>query len=488
MGRFYIIFFFFSFFFHYFAYGESMVTRLPEFSGTFYPKDPIVLDKMLTQMLNQVQTIALQNSKNIKALILPHAGYMYSGQTGSIGYNLLKNQDIETIILIGPLHAHLFQGASIWSTGSWLTPLGGIQINDDMAYSIWKENTLFRAPSSLHLKEHSLEVHIPFIQKILPHAKIVPILINDIKAVKDLAKTLKSIVAQEKVIVIASTDMSHYHEAKKAEHIDQNTLKMLQDSFQHNDLSVLYQKIVDGTIQLCGDAAVLTVLELSKMMGWQNLKILDYRHSGNVTEDKTSVVGYSAIGLFQQDESLTQSQKQILLRLARQSLDAFLTQKKKPSFEIMDVALKVKRAVFVTLLNKDDSLRGCIGRLIPEESLDKAVAHMAIEAATEDSRFSPVKAAELKDLVIEISILNLPQKITDIKEIIVGTHGVIISQGNKKGVFLPEVWESLRTKDEFLSELCEQKAGLSRNCWQDKKTNIEVFTTTHFSEQKKTDN
>ncbi len=481
------------------------LSRHPAVAGSFYPKDKAALEKKIDNLFSRVTNDKNLPSKDdlpqkLKALILPHAGYTYSGYTTAIGYQLLKERSnklpVDTIILIGPYHQANFPGISIWTQGSWETPLGYCQIDEQLAQAIHVETPAFHYNQDIHLKEHSLEVHVPFIQRILPKAKIVPILISDPDYAKLLAQAIAKYLAKhmnkDNIVVIASTDMSHYHPAEEAKVIDHHSLTLFEKLFsaEKTEMANLYDSIKEKNVQMCGVAAVLTVFELSNLMNWDAFKFLDYRTSGDETGDNTSVVGYGSSVIFKDERNADQSsqemspeQRQILIGLARKTIETYLSKGTLPPFETQDPNLQVKRAVFVTIRGKDGSLRGCIGRFTPEESLYKAVMNMAIEAATKDSRFSPVLFKEIQDLTFEISILSPIRTVSNPDDIVFGTHGVILSQGVNSGVFLPEVAESFPNKEEFLSELCSQKTGLERTCWKDSKTKIEVFTTSHFVER-----
>lgn len=466
--------------------GEELV-RYPFVAGQFYPAEASVLAKQISDFLKKAeQETKASAKKSFKALILPHAGYDYSGLTAALGYNKIKGDSIQTVVLIGPYHQAHFSGACLWPSGKWVTPLGVISINADMAKGIQQDNPLFKAPISYHETEHSLEVHVPFIQTLFPKAKLVPILISDPQYAKMLAKTLAKFVNKEKVLVIASTDMSHYHPKQEANQIDSDTFKSLEKAYKNANFTPLYEAIGHNDIELCGAAAVMTLLELSKLLKWGDLDIFAYHDSGETAGDNKSVVGYGASGIVsQKDENLNEIQRQNLLHMARQTLQDFLNTGKNVVFSVDDPALLLPRAVFVTLRDNLGNLRGCIGRFTAEEPLYKAVCHMAIEAATEDSRFSPVTRKELDQLRIEISILSPIQQVASVEDIHYGKNGVILSQGNRRGVFLPEVANSFPNKEAFLSELCSQKAGLNRQCWQNPKTTIEIFTTEEFGEEVK---
>ncbi len=412
-------------------------------------------------------------------MIVPHAGYQYSGQTAAYAYHILKNQKVDVIVMIGPYHESQFPGVSIWTEGVWHTPLGEVPIDETLAKRIQNESEYFRYDPHLHISEHSLEVQLPFIQVVGGGAKIVPILISDIQFAKPLARALYKHLQGQSALVIASTDLSHYHPDTIAQDIDRKT----QGAFQKLSPDEFRDAYEKGEIELCGASAVLTLLEFSRLMGEPGFINLHYANSGVQNRDLSNVVGYNA-SLITISDKIPPEQSEILLNFAKDTLFAYLTNKTMPTFLIEDPLLKEKRAVFVTLRDKAGNLRGCIGRFEAEEPLYQAVQNMSIEAATKDSRFPPLSLNELKGLSIEISVLDTPVPVKSAQEIVYGTHGVMVSQGKRSGVFLPDVSKEFPTKEEFLSELCSQKADLPRNCWQNPQTQIKVFTTQTIEEKK----
>lgn len=181
---------------------------------------------------------------------------------------------------------------------------------------------------------------------------------------------------------------------------------------------------------------------------------------------------------------LSKEQRKLLLKIAREALESYLGNKKMPEYKINDLKLNQKLGVFVTL-TKDGQLRGCMGNFSPETPLWQTVHKQAIIAATEDPRFPPVTQGELGQLKIEISVLSKPEKINDWRQIKLGRHGVVIRQGNQGGTFLPQVAEETGWNlEEFLSQLCWQKAGLPADCYQNPATEIFVYTAEVFSEKR----
>ncbi len=463
--------------------------REPYVAGSFYPSDKDELNRMIDHFLAKVPD---QNKEtdDLVALIVPHAGYRYSGQVAAYAYKRLVGLSFDTVILIGPFHKALFYGASVWKSGVWKTPLGDVEVDSELAESISKENKEFKFIPQAHLTEHSLEVQIPFLQKVLKNFKIVPIVVSDpsLENCRLLSSAiLKSISdSHKKILIIASTDMSHYHPDEIAQKMDQAVL----DSLAKGDLEELFGTLSSEKGELCGGAATLTLLEIAKLISSTEVHILKHATSGDVTGDKSSVVGYSASVIYKKQNMtenrggnmLSEAQQKQLLKIARQAIETYLATGQSPEPAVDDSFLREPRAVFVTL-RKGDALRGCIGRTVAVEPLYLAVRNMAIESATHDFRFEPVRREELKDLTIEISALSPPQKVKSADEIVMGKHGVTVVRGNRSGVFLPKVaTETGWSREEFLNELCFRKAGLSPDAWKDPATELYVFTAQDFGE------
>ena len=466
--------------------------RHPFVSGSFYPADKSTLSAMIDDFLSKVPDQAKPEGE-IVALISPHAGYIYSGQTAAYGYKLIEGLKFDTVILLGVYHKAGFPGASLWRSGDWETPLGTVPIDKELADALYKENKSFWFTQDAHLTEHSLEVQVPFLQKVLKNFKIVPILMSrpSMKDSRFLAQAIAKHIQGKKVLIIVSTDMSHYYPDAEARIMDKETLGLL----EKEDSEGLLMESSNGQVELCGIAATVAALETAKEIGNTKTKVLKYATSADATGDTSRVVGYGSLVIYKtgekarpatkkadEAEALSGEQEKELIKIARQTLDSYIQNGQVPEFTVTDPVLKADRAVFVTLREFGD-LRGCIGRLTPEEPLYLAVRNMTIESATRDPRFRPVGPRELKNIKIEISVLSLPKRIASADEIVMGKHGVIVKQGFSSGVFLPKVAdETAWSKREFLNELCSQKAGLPPDCWNQAETELYVFTSHDFKE------
>jgi AmmeMemoRadiSam system protein A len=285
--------------------------------------------------------------------------------------------------------------------------------------------------------------------------------------------------------------MSHYHDYDFANRMDAGTIKAIQAM----DAAALFNGNMSREMEMCGFVPVTTGLLYAKRRGLKHAEVLKYANSGDVTNDKGRVVGYSST-IFYSDYlpaakeaaggkvgDLSDEQKKQLVSIARTTLDNFVRVGKAPEFKVTDERLLRVQGAFVTL-QKQGQLRGCIGNIIGQEPLWQTVRNMVVAAASQDPRFKPVSADELKDIHVEVSVLSVPKRVTGSDDIMLGRDGVIVSDGKgHQGVFLPQVaTETGWSKEEFLSQLCSQKAGLSADAWKDPGIELYTFTANVFSE------
>lgn len=459
----------------------------PNVAGAFYPADPDELSGMIEAFLDKAAPETVKD--DIIALIVPHAGYVYSGQTAAFGYKLIQGKDYKTVVVISPAHHYAFSGVSVYPEGFFRTPLGDIEIDRDFTQELLSKDPQIIFEPAAFEKEHALEVQLPFLQKALSNFKIVPVVMGDcsLETCKKFARLLKETVGRRKdVLFIASSDMYHGYDFQEAGVIDELTNSYLRNM----DAEGLYSGLREGKLQLCGGFPAVTVLMASQELGYNRTVFLDYTNSALVTGKKTKgnwTVGYSSWAITGRQkgegEMLTKEQRKKLLELARKSIEAYLNTGKKLELSEKDPMLVRPSGAFVTL-HKNGDLRGCIGSLVGTQPLYLTIRDMAVEAAVGDPRFTAVTAAEFKNIEIEISALSPLQRVFSADTIKLGTHGVLVRRGSNTGVFLPQVaTETGWSKEEFLSNLCSHKAGLSPDAWKDETTELYVFTAEVFSEK-----
>ncbi len=464
---------------------ENLPVRKAAVAGQFYPASKEELSRMIDGFLNNVELPNLE--ANIRAIIVPHAGYIYSGQVAAYGYRALAGKNINRVILIGNSHQEYFDGVSIYPKGYFETPLGRVEIDAEFAERLMKKNEKIYFKESAHLGEHSLEVQIPFLQKVLKDFKIVPLILgNQEGSVEVLISALKNLI-DEKTLIVVSTDLSHYPKYEDAKYSDGKVIEAILSGKREN----LRKTILElesgriGNLQTCACASDSVEVAMALMEG-KNSKLLKYANSGDTAfGDKSQVVGYASIVFMDSqtsEQELNKIQQKRLLEIAKQSVETYVKTKKIPEFKEEDPALNRPLGAFVTL-KKDGELRGCIGVFTGDvdEPLYKVVSQMAISAAVNDPRFMPVTKDELNELEYEISVLSPLKKVDSYKDVEICKHGVRIKRGSRSGVFLPQVaTENDWDRDTFLSILCTQKAGLPADCWKDSDTEIYIFTAQVF--------
>lgn len=470
----------------------ELSVREPAVAGQFYPADAQELRATIDAFLDKAAVSKTEGT--ITALILPHAGYPFSGQVAAYGYKELIGEEVDTVILIGNSHREQFPGASIFPDGIFKTPLGNIEVDAALAKALMTDDPQLTFRKSAHINEHSLEVQLPFLQKTLKSFRIVPILLGNHGGADHLAHTIAKNIRGKNVLVIASSDLSHYPAATEAKRVDEKVMNaILTGDTTTLDTTVAgleAQKIPGVVTFACGMDAIKVVMAVEKELGATEIKRLNAANSGDVSRDQSRVVGYATIAFFapRRGELLSRAEEDKLLAVAKASVESYVRDKTIPHFQFSEPALNARNGAFVTL-KSGGTLRGCLGQFSPSAlPLTEVVSKMAIAAATEDTRFKPVTADELEKINYEISVLSPLQKVHDASEIILGKHGVKLSQGSHSGVFLPQVATEMGwTKDAFMGELCAQKAGLNRDCWKDTETRLYTFTAQVFSIFSRTD-
>lgn len=462
----------------------SRQVRKAVFAGSFYPSDPGVLAKTIDGYLKEAAKAEGLPSP-LFGLISPHAGYQYSGQVAAYGFNQVRGKDYKTVVLVGSSHRVPFKGIAVYPAGAWETPLGRVAIDQETTRTLMDKVGSMRDYPPAFEKEHSLEVQVPFLQRTLKNFRIVPIVTGTMTGedYRALSDALFALVRQnpKAVLIVASSDMSHYHGYAAARDMDTAALKGVEEL----DMEGLIKGLEKGTAELCGAQGVLTLMMIARKLG-ATARTLRYANSGDVTGDKGRVVGYGAMAFSygaEQTGELSRNEQAALLRVARMTLEEYITKKTVPHFDAKSPRLKEKRGVFVTL-NKKGNLRGCIGYILPLAPLQQAVTDMTVSASTRDPRFPPVTKEEVKDIEIEISVLSPLRTIQAIDEIEVGRHGLYITRGANAGLLLPQVASSNRwNRTEFLKQTC-RKAGLPDNAWQERGTTIYTFSAQIWSEGK----
>lgn len=474
------------------------IDRQVAVAGQFYPGNSVELKSSLKELFSEA--LPNQGIKNVLAVISPHAGYVFSGQVAATSFNQIDvTKNYENIFILGPSHHIAFRGASIYSVGNYITPLGTVKVNTDLAKKLIKQYSFFNFNKAVHQYEHSIEVQLPFLQYIMQKKyQIVPIVIGsqDKKTLKKIAKALIPYFNSKNLFII-STDFSHYPSYADAVMNDKRTVNAIKtnspDSLIYTLQSNAEKNIPNLATSLCGSAPVITLLCMTENNPNILITPVQYKNSGDSKYgDKIKVVGYNSIifslkknKVMKDNEfKLTEKDKNDLLHIARLTIEQYINYNKIPKIDTTNFSktLMINCGAFVTLTQKG-ALRGCIGRFNPDEPLYKIVQQMAIASSTQDSRFNKVSPNEIKNLRIEISVLSPMKKINSIDEIKLGRDGIYIKKGYASGTFLPQVAnETNWTKEEFLGHCARDKAGIGWDGWKD--ADIYIYEAIVFKEKK----
>ena len=467
--------------------------RKPAVAGLFYPADSLSLRQMLSELFQEAPG---RDHMSPAALIVPHAGYVFSGKVAAAAYNQLDPQsDYETLFILGPSHKASFRGASVFTGGDYFTPLGRVKVDTELAQKLARENSLFSFVPHADLPEHDIEVQLPFLQYHLKKDfKILPVIIgtDDPDILRQIATALKPYFRKGNLFII-STDFSHYPGFEDAVKTDEATAKAIisndPDTLRET-LEANRKKNIPGlATSLCGTPAVMSLLYITENLPGITLSMLDYQNSGHSPHgDRYHVVGYCALRVDYDNHShslLSEREKEQLLALAREAIQNRLRPghdpRKMHSDREMEITLKC--GAFVSLHKKGD-LRGCIGYFGEDRPLVSVVEEMAVAAAFRDSRFEPLRPDELEEVVIEISVLTPMKKIQRLDEIQLGQHGIYIRKGSRSGTFLPQVAvQTGWSLEDFLGHCSRDKAGLGWDGW--KEAEIFTYEAVVFEENKK---
>jgi MEMO1 family protein len=470
-------------------------------SGNWYPADAGTLSKQIEGFFEKVD---VEPANNVIALILPHAGYQYSGQTAAFGLKS-ANRQYKRVVVIGPSHYVPMEDVlSVPRATHYETPLGQIPLDVEFINKLL-EHPIFQNIPQTNEKEHSTQMEVPLLQYAQKDFKIVPIVAGDCseETITKAGNILKSLIDND-TLIIASSDFTHfgpnYGFIPFRENIPEQLKQLDMGAYEHIK-ALDYKGFLDyrsrtGTT-ICGYIPISILLSmLDKSV---EAKLIKYTTSGEVTGDYTNSVSYFAIAFSGKwgnssaikpetnTHELSKEDKKQLLALARKSLVYFLQKRRPPEVSELNVtvsdAMKLQRAAFVTL-KENSQLRGCIGDIFPRQPLYKSVISNAINAGVNDWRFSPVTEAECNNITIEISALTPPAPIASPNEIRIGTDGVVLKKNDYSAVFLPQVApEQGWNVNQMLTEL-SLKAGLPPDAWKEGASFL-VFHADVFGEDEK---
>jgi len=463
--------------------------RQPGVAGAFYPADSKSLTAMMDDMLAHASVPKTDGS--ILAVIAPHAGYQYSGPVAAYSYAALKGRKYARVVVIAPSHYEAFDFSSVFDGDAYATPLGTVTVDKTFAKELARMDPGIKLSSRGHAPtaqgaEHAVEVELPWLQHVLGDFQLVPIVMGDqsYESSRALGVALAKLIDGSNTLIVASSDLSHYHPYDEAVQIDHKTLNALQDW----DYLSMSRNFGMRVWEACGGAPIVAAMIAAERMGANRAELLKYANSGDTTGDHSRVVGYSAVLLLKsatpqaaaQPFSLSSRDKEDLLTLARRSVEHAVrtgTMYEVPASS--NGTLNQERGAFVTL-TEAGQLRGCIGYTSASKPLNLTVRDTATLAALRDTRFRPVTASELGVLEYEVSVLSPLRRVTDLRQVKVGQHGLLMKNGEYEGLLLPQVpTEQGWDRTTFLQQTCA-KAGMQSNCWKDENTDIFLFTAVVF--------
>ncbi len=465
--------------------------RQPAVAGQFYPGQPEELRRQVRALIDQAERV--DDGATVMGLIVPHAGYIYSGATAAKGYRQVEGLDYRVVLVLSPSHRDAITGATIYPGEAYQTPLGLVAIDRNLAGQIVRQCPGITFSNLGHGEEHSLEVQLPFIQVALPQVPIVPIMVGDYDwpMLQKMADGLAAVLKSRRALLIASSDLYHGHSYEACEKVNTATIQAIQAM----NPQPLCEGFLSDRYQACGGGPITLMTAVVKKLGATKAVLLGRTNSNDVTGERGGyVVGYAAMAVKGGKSTMKDphkieyqplgaaAQKQ-LIKMAREAIAHYLQHHRIPKTSPTLEVLKEKRGVFVTL-TEGGELRGCIGYHESDRPLYELVPDRAIAAAFDDPRFPPLRSHELDKIKIKVSVyLTNVYRIDSLDEFQMGVHGIIMMKNGRGATYLPEVpleagW---KTVEEEMESLCH-KAGLPNNAWK-QGAEFYVYKTQVFGEK-----
>ena len=433
--------------------------RQPAVAGTFYSANAAELEKSLAVHLDSPLAWDIE----AKALVVPHAGHIYSGPIAGAAYASVRHlaNRIQRVVLLGPAHRVTFKGIAVPSVDAHATPLGNIPVD-------WRSVAQALSLPQVHISdavfegEHSLEVHLPFLQRALGKFALVPLLVGDATP-EGVEQILRKLWGGPETLIVISTDLSHFHDYDTARKRDANTTRAI-ETF---NVEALNSDLACGVRPLSGLLRVAQRLDLRPTT-------LDVRNSGDTRGDKSRVVGYGSYAFeYSGTARIPEKLRGVLVDIAQLSIRHGLKTGHCPNVEVSAFphSLRTMRRTFVSV-HTNGALQGCVGSVGAPNHLVADVAQNAHRAAFGDRRFKALIEEDLATTVISVSILSTPRpmKFSDEADLVAqiqpDTDGLILQDGQKRGVFLPVMWEQIASPQDFVRHL-KNKAGLPLDHWSD---------------------
>ncbi len=422
------------------------MVRQPYAAGSFYPGTASELKKMVAALVDPdaARTEAI-------GLLVPHAGYIYSGAVA--GATISRVRLTDTVIIIGPSHSGRGKPFSVMPEGTWRTPLGDVEVDEALAFELINHSGYLEADTAAHREEHAVEIQLPFLQYLKPDVKIVPIILSLAPAAlyreigRDIARTLSE--TGREALVLASGDMTHYEPDATAREKDYKAVEAIV-ALDDAELDRRYREL---HITMCAFGPAMVLITVAKELGAAAGEPVKYATSGDATGDRDAVVGYAGV-------IIPKSPTDPLVGLARATVETLVKEGRRlDAPEDPTPELQEKAGVFVSIHKKDGSLRGCIGTFEPQQpDIAWEIITNAISSATQDPRFHPVREEELADLEYTVDVLTSPVPVDDMSTLDPKRYGLIVESGWRRGLLLPDL-EGVDTVEQQIA-ICRQKAGI----------------------------
>jgi AmmeMemoRadiSam system protein B/AmmeMemoRadiSam system protein A len=424
-----------------------MTIRNPSAAGFYYPASPAEIKAMFAKYIDKSAP-----KEEVVGLLMPHAGYQYSGAVAGATISRVAFKD--TFIIMGPSHSGMGKPFSVMPEGTWRTPLGEVEVDEEMARKIITLSKYAEEDYMAHEDEHAVEVQVPFLQYIKSDVRIVPIIL--IGASLEIYKEIGHAIAQSikelkrEVVILASGDMTHREPQESAREKDMAAVEAML-ALDEDELTQRYNNL---RISMCAHGPVATLIAAAKELGVTGAELVKYQTSGDAIGDYSSVVGYAGV-IFKK------SAMNPMVTLAKETVETYVKTGKKPDPpKDLTSEMKQQAGVFVSIHKKNGDLRGCIGTFeAQQKNVAEEIITNAISSATRDPRFSPIEAGELKDLDYSVDVLTTPEPVEDESQLDPKKYGVIVEAGWRKGLLLPDL-EGVDTVA-YQIDICRQKGGIS---------------------------
>ncbi len=421
--------------------------RQPVAAGTFYPASAEELSKAIGGMVD-----AGGVKEDVLGMVCPHAGYVYSGAVAGAVFSRAVLSD--TIVILGPNHTGMGEPFSVWAEGAWQTPLGEVEVDGALAGAVLGASPHLKADTLAHLREHAIEVQLPFLQYLKPGIKIVPVTLTHAgtEIYNQIGQALAGVIqaSGNNYVILASSDMTHYESDASARRKD----RMAIESILKLDEYELASRIARNSISMCGYGPAAVLMAAARAMGATAGELVRYQTSAEASGDYSAVVGYAGI-IIKRD----QSGRSPLVELARRAVATYVSgggvvqPPEKPG-----AGMEEQAGVFVSL-HKGGELRGCIGTFAPSRpNVAEEIIANAISAAVNDPRFEPVTVEELDELEISVDVLTRPEAVADASRLDPKKYGCIVERGWKRGLLLPDL-EGVVTAEQQI-DICRRKADI----------------------------